>query len=965
MIIDDGSTDFSLEVAKEYEALWPTVRVFTQPNGGCGTARNHGLRHAQGRYIWFVDSDDCICDDALDKIAALLTENYDNIDVFMSGYLIKDSKTKKISNGHLFYYKQLSDLNITLNVSFSTKERPQLARHSRLVPWNKLYRKDFIVENEIRFPGTRVNEDVPFVLFSFFCAKSIKVVSDVLYIYTQGQPGSIVTSAHDARRLTSTQILDECCNFSQRTPLSAQELVSVWYKIIENLIGNASVIQKQLAPQLLDYLDVVLKRAPIETLIELRRDDSLPNLKHHSYYFYVLQRIDAHIVRETCRLRAANKPLLSVIVAACGLSRTVKECLDRLTQQTLGSQYFEVIMAHPQSGRVAEVCLEYARRHENFVSAPVDGVTAGAGAVAAFYQKGWSEASGEYACFFDSEVICHENAFQTLLIESLTNKADLLITALREEPPYAWRTNGNPWVRAIRPQFQKLNLAARKFLLHSLAPAIWRSIYRRDLLEKMRLSERPELFENPYLWHWESVQAAEAVSTSPQQMFVRHSKVPAKAAVVSSADGLLSLATALNHRPTKEAKVPGPEIQAALTYRLIRLRHHLAKLPKELKKIYRAKLAKSCPPLANRNCKRYRLLFFSHDGYSKVLHDYFASRGFFPLARCLRNVGQKLTAAVLWIRSLSVKDARAKLQQKFHAVQGRIAWELSPGFRDIVRLKNTVTAQNTLINHILVDAEPGSKLMRSIRRNITVAAHHQRVFLPYKNIYQGREVVIVATGPSMKFYASPIEGAIHIGVNKAFKADNIPLDYLFAVDYKVFKDYCNELPKSPNAKAHLFYGLHQENDTPAQFFMPEGLVLKHGADRYYIHANLIKRYKWPRELALDLATEALADNGTVVDHAMQFALYTNPKKIYLVGCDCSVNGHFDGQQQASSASALDRWTMQIKNVGWPKMKEFVALYYPETEIFSINPVGLKGMFKDLYTDENGRIIGWPETENDQ
>lgn len=60
ILINDGSTDNSLEICREYEARDERIRVFTQKNSGQSVARNHGLRMARGEYISFIDSDDYI-----------------------------------------------------------------------------------------------------------------------------------------------------------------------------------------------------------------------------------------------------------------------------------------------------------------------------------------------------------------------------------------------------------------------------------------------------------------------------------------------------------------------------------------------------------------------------------------------------------------------------------------------------------------------------------------------------------------------------------------------------------------------------------------------------------------------------------------------------------------------------------------------------------------------------------------
>ena len=75
ILVDDGSTDTSLEICRSYEAVDARFRVFSKPNGGVSSARNFGLRYAEGDYLEFVDSDDCLALDSLEKQVALAVEN--------------------------------------------------------------------------------------------------------------------------------------------------------------------------------------------------------------------------------------------------------------------------------------------------------------------------------------------------------------------------------------------------------------------------------------------------------------------------------------------------------------------------------------------------------------------------------------------------------------------------------------------------------------------------------------------------------------------------------------------------------------------------------------------------------------------------------------------------------------------------------------------------------------------------
>ena len=73
---------------------------------------------------------------------------------------------------------------------------------------------------------------------------------------------------------------------------------------------------------------------------------------------------------------------------------------------------------------------------------------------------------------------------------------------------------------------------------------------------------------------------------------------------------------------------------------------------------------------------------------------------------------------------------------------------------------------------------------------------------------------------------------------------------------------------------------------------------------------------------------------------MQFIFWTNPRRIFLVGCDCNTNGNLNrtGKNYLEVDAVLS---------GWKNIKDFATAFYPDTEIVSVNPVGLKGLFKDI------------------
>jgi hypothetical protein len=228
-------------------------------------------------------------------------------------------------------------------------------------------------------------------------------------------------------------------------------------------------------------------------------------------------------------------------------------------------------------------------------------------------------------------------------------------------------------------------------------------------------------------------------------------------------------------------------------------------------------------------------------------------------------------------------------------------------------------------------SQPGGMTLQDVYNTLSVCDAHQRIFPKYKNIHQDKEIVLVATGPSLNKYQQPIPNAIHIGVNKAFKYDKTKFEYLFLQDYAVSKSYIEEFCAYDAKK---FFGII--SDIWPQSIVPESIAARHGVARYHVaHPDELSKPTY------NIAASIFWDAYSVVFPVMQFIFWTNPKKIYLVGCDCS-GGYFDGKGVPHAVENLVH--------GWKEIKEFAAIHYPETEIVSINPVGLRGLFKDFDTE---------------
>lgn len=232
------------------------------------------------------------------------------------------------------------------------------------------------------------------------------------------------------------------------------------------------------------------------------------------------------------------------------------------------------------------------------------------------------------------------------------------------------------------------------------------------------------------------------------------------------------------------------------------------------------------------------------------------------------------------------------------------------------------------------------KLNRINQVNLSTAFMHMQTFPRFKGIHAGKDIVLVASGVSAdKYY--PKKDVIHIGVNRSFQIGNgrIPMDYIFIQDFSgKTPEYIDELDNYRPGQCQKFYGLTTEWNDTMNRVIPESHAIKAKALRYRTDWACIDGFE--PQFAYDISTQPLGCFGSIVFPALQFALWTYPKRIYLVGCDCTTAGYAYDKKDTNFLKP-DRIIEAYK-----KFKVFKNKYYPDVEIISINPVGLKGIFKD-------------------
>lgn len=202
ILINDGSTDKSLEICEKY-SLRKEVKIVNQKNSGQSKARNVGIDLAQGTYIAFIDSDDYYINNKVKDIEKiLLTEKYDlivgKIKIFYENNKKELPKTK---------YKSLENIN---NLSGEDALEYLIKTNQFLVsPYSFIVKKDIILENKIFFnEKLRCGEDILFTPKIYLNSKKVYSYNDFFLKYRKSRPGQLTESISLEKEIQFLEILD-------------------------------------------------------------------------------------------------------------------------------------------------------------------------------------------------------------------------------------------------------------------------------------------------------------------------------------------------------------------------------------------------------------------------------------------------------------------------------------------------------------------------------------------------------------------------------------------------------------------------------------------------------------------------------------------------------------------------------------------------------------------------------------
>jgi glycosyltransferase involved in cell wall biosynthesis len=258
ILVDDGSTDSSLQILREYENQDSRVKVITQHNQYAGIARNNGLSVAKGKYIHFLDSDDYVTQHGYHDIIQFLNKNNPNI-VKFGNYAYDDCTGKFINDkwvnmGRIkqeFYGRAINIFdNYHMIISYTPDN-----------PWSGIYKKDFLDKKKIRFDNLQCCNDTSFFVTCLIKSQDIHYYDKYLIVHRRNVKDSLIDKRiyHFDDQIKQYFIINDIIKTENNTVVTETKL-----RLINNLfhfyikfITNdqySDDIKNSLESQMLDFI---------------------------------------------------------------------------------------------------------------------------------------------------------------------------------------------------------------------------------------------------------------------------------------------------------------------------------------------------------------------------------------------------------------------------------------------------------------------------------------------------------------------------------------------------------------------------------------------------------------------------------------------------------------------------------------------------------------------------------------
>lgn len=367
--VDDGSTDKSLNILKEYAKKDKRITILMQQNLHAGIARNNGLKIANGNYIIFLDSDDFFKQDMLENMYKSAIKYHSEITI--CGFYKYDNKTHKVIK------KVKTDEELVKRLSFNPSTLKNRALNfTNPAPWNKLFSKEFFIKNNLLFDDYISCNDLSCITLALALSKKVTLLKEC-YVYYR-------------------------MNHNNLTMNRGKHFESALFAIakIERELKRLNIYDKFQAA----FMAKARGCFRYELSFCTDKKDCFKKAKE-------IFSIDLY--------NALIKPKISIVIPIYNTEKYLVECLDSIINQTL--KEIEIICINDGStDNSAKILDQYSKKDER-----IKIITQQNNGVSNARNKAIDNCTGEYICFVDSDDYL-DKTFCEKLLSKFNENIDLV-----------------------------------------------------------------------------------------------------------------------------------------------------------------------------------------------------------------------------------------------------------------------------------------------------------------------------------------------------------------------------------------------------------------------------------------------------------------------------------------------------------------------------------------------------------
>lgn len=191
ILINDGSTDHSASICKEYADKYSQIHFISQENQGLSETRNAGIRQSQGQYIMFVDSDDYIAGDLLVRVEQQLSQNACDV-LFLEGFKVyPNGSAVRLDDAHQMVLEGKEKAEVLEEIAKCNKFPAS--------PCTKICKRQLLIEHGLWFEKGKISEDIAWSVNVYLHAKTFGQITGPAYYYRQGRNSSITGQVTEKR----------------------------------------------------------------------------------------------------------------------------------------------------------------------------------------------------------------------------------------------------------------------------------------------------------------------------------------------------------------------------------------------------------------------------------------------------------------------------------------------------------------------------------------------------------------------------------------------------------------------------------------------------------------------------------------------------------------------------------------------------------------------------------------------